>query len=112
MIHRRNEFRGAQHTLSKIENLKEGKVSIKTSCQIESLDNEKELKSITVKFDDGKTEKIPTDVILGFFGLIMKLGPIAEWGLNMDKKTIEVNSKILKQIKKEYLQLATSALTR
>ena len=45
------------------------------------LDNEKELKSITVKFDDGKTEKIPTDVILGFFGLIMKLGPIAEWGL-------------------------------
>ena len=49
--------------------------------------------SITIKFDDGKTEKIKTDTILSFFGLIMKLGPIAEWGLNMDKKTIEVNSE-------------------
>ena len=46
-----------------------------------SLDNEDKLKSITIKFDDGKTEKISTDIILGFFGLIMKLGPIAEWGL-------------------------------
>ena len=82
LIHRRNEFRGAQHTLSELRKLeKEGKVSIKTPCQIVSLDNEKELKSITIKFDDGKTEKIQTDVILGFFGLIMKLGPIAEWGL-------------------------------
>ena len=93
LIHRRNEFRGAQHTLSEIKKLeKEGKISIKTPCQIESLDNENALKSINIKFDDGKIEKISTDVILGFFGLIMKLGPIAEWGLNMDKKTIEVNS--------------------
>jgi len=94
LIHRRNEFRGAEHTLSKLKKLeKEGKVSIKTPCQIVSLDNENDLKSISIKFDNGKIEKIPTDVILGFFGLIMKLGPIAEWGLNMDKKTIEVNSK-------------------
>ena len=101
LIHRRNEFRGAQHTLSELRKLeKEGKVSIKTPCQIVSLDNEKELKSITVKFDDGKTEKIQTDVILGFFGLIMKLGPIAEWGLNMDKKTIEVNSENFETSKK------------
>ena len=47
-----------------------------------------------------KTEKIQTDVILGFFGLIMKLGPIAEWGLNMDKKTIEVNSENFETNKK------------
>ena len=94
LINRRNEFRGAEHTLSKLKKLeKEGKVSIKTPCQIVSLDNENDLKSISIKFDNGKIEKIPTDVILGFFGLIMKLGPIAEWGLNMDKKTIEVNSK-------------------
>ena len=94
LIHRRNEFRGAAHTLSELKKLeKEGKVSIKTPCQIVSLDNENNLKSISIKFDNGKIEKIPTDVILGFFGLIMKLGPIAEWGLNMDKKTIEVNSK-------------------
>ena len=94
LIHRRNEFRGAQHTLSEIRKLeKNGKLAIKTPCQIISLDNEKNLKSITIKFDDEKTEKIPTDFILSFFGLVMKLGPIAEWGLNMDKKTIEVNPK-------------------
>ena len=90
LIHRRNEFRGAQHTLSELRKLeKEGKVSIKTPCQITSLDNQEELKSITIKFDDGKIEKISTDIILGFFGLIMKLGPIAEWGLNMDKKLLK-----------------------
>ena len=37
-------------------------------------------------------EKVTTDCVLGFFGLIMKLGPIAEWGLNLDKKTIPVNT--------------------
>ena len=101
LIHRRNEFRGAQHTLSEIRKLeKEGKISIKTPCQIVSLESEKELKSITIKYDDGKTEKIPTDVILGFFGLIMKLGPIAEWGLNMDKKTIAVNPENFETNKK------------
>jgi thioredoxin reductase (NADPH) len=101
LIHRRSEFRGAQHTLSEIRKLeKEGKVSVKTPCQIESLENGKDLKSITIKYDDGKTEKVQTDVILGFFGLIMKLGPIAEWGLNMDKKTIEVNSENFETNKK------------
>ena len=101
LIHRRDEFRGAQHTLSEIRKLEqEGKVSIKTPCQLSSLDSDKELKSITIKYDNGKTEKIPTDVILGFFGLIMKLGPIAEWGLNMDKKTIEVNPENFQTNKK------------
>ena len=101
LIHRRNEFRGAQHTLSELKKLeKEGKVLIKTPCQIESLDNTKELKSITIKFDDGKIEVVQTDVLLGFFGLIMKLGPIVEWGLNMDKKTIEVNPENFETNKK------------
>ena len=101
LVHRRNEFRGAQHTLSKIRKLeKEGKVSIKTPCEIDSIDNENDLKSIYVKFDDGKKEKLPTDIILGFFGLIMKLGPIAEWGLNMSKKTIKVNPENFETNKK------------
>ena len=92
LIHRREEFRGAPHTLSEIKKLeKEGKISIKTPCQLESIEGDKNIKSITLKFDDGKTEKIKTDIVLSFFGLIMKLGPIAEWGLNMNKKTIEVN---------------------
>ena len=101
LIHRRNEFRGSEHTLSAIRKLEqEGKVSIKTPCQIHSIESDKELKSITIKYDDGKTEKISTDVILGFFGLIMKLGPIAEWGLNMNKKTIEVNPENFETNKK------------
>ncbi len=94
LIHRRNEFRGAPHTLAEIKKLeKDGKIFVKTPCQLETIEGDKNLKSITIKFDDGKTEKINTDVILSFFGLVMKLGPIAEWGLNMDKKTIKVNSE-------------------
>ncbi len=94
LIHRREGFRGAPHTLSEIKKLeKDGKISIKTPCQLESIEGETNIKSITLKFDDGKTEKIKTDIVLSFFGLIMKLGPIAEWGLNMSKKTIEVNSE-------------------
>ena len=101
LIHRRNEFRGAPHTLSEIKKLeKEGKVSLKTPCQLEAMEGDKNLKSITVKYDDGKIEKINTDVVLGFFGLIMKLGPISEWGLNMNKKTIQVNPENFETNKK------------
>ena len=101
LIHRRDEFRGAPHTLSEIKKLeKEGKISIKTPCQLASVEGNESIKSISIKFDDGKVEKINTDIILSFFGLVMKLGPIAEWGLNMDKKTIEVNSQNFETNKK------------
>ena len=101
LIHRRNEFRGAPHTLSEIKKFeKEGKISIKTPCQLDSIEGDKDIKSLTIKYDDGKTEKIKTDTILSFFGLVMKLGPIAEWGLNMNKKTIEVNSENFETNKK------------
>ena len=84
--------------LKKLE--QEGKIFIKTPCQLESIEGDTNIKSITLKFDDGKTEKIPTDIMLGFFGLIMKLGPIAEWGLNINKKTIEVNPENFETNKK------------
>ena len=101
LIHRRNEFRGAPHTLSELKKLeKEGKVLIKTPCQLDAIEGEENIKSITLKFDDGKVEKINTDIVLSFFGLIMKLGPIAEWGLNMEKKTIQVNSENFQTNKK------------
>ena len=101
LIHRRNEFRGAPHTLSEIKKLEvEGKISIKTPCQLESIVGDKNIDSILIKFDDGRTEKIKTDIILSFFGLVMKLGPITEWGLNMNKKTIEVNSENFETNKK------------
>jgi len=101
LIHRRDEFRGASHTLNEIKKLeKTGKLIIKTKYQLSSIEGEKNIKSITVKNDEGKTVKIETDYILGFFGLIMKLGPIAEWGLNMDKKTILVNTENFETNKK------------
>ena len=55
---------------------------------------------VLIKEDNGKIEQVETNIILGFFGLIMKLGPIAEWGLNMNKKTIEVNSQNFETNKK------------
>ena len=59
LIHRRDEFRGAPHTLNEIRKLeKEGKISIKTPCQLDSIEGEKDIKSISIKFDDGKIEKI------------------------------------------------------
>ncbi len=102
LIHRRNEFRGAPHTLSEIKKMeKEDKIIIKTPCQLEAIEeHENKITSISVKYDDGKIERIKTDIILSFFGLIMKLGPIAEWGLNMNKKTIDVNPENFETNKK------------
>ena len=101
LIHRRDEFRGAPHTLSEIKKLEQdGKISIKTPCQLVSIEGNENIESITIKYDNEKTEKIKTDIILSFFGLIMKLGPIAEWGLNMEKKTIAVNPENFETNKK------------
>ena len=94
LIHRRHEFRGAPHTLSELEKLKkEGKISIKTPYQIHSISNKEKLESIILKDEEGNTENLEVDIILGFFGLIMQLGPISEWGLNLTKKTIDVNTE-------------------
>ena len=94
LVHRREEFRGAEHSASIARQLeKEGKLKIKTPFQIASIEGDDKIESITIKKDDGAAEKIPTDCILGFFGLLMKLGPIADWGLNLNNKTIPVNTE-------------------
>jgi len=94
LVHRRNEFRGAEHSAQIVRKLeKEGKIKIKTPFQIQSIEGQDKIAAIIIKSDDGKTENIATDCVLGFFGLIMKLGPIVEWGLNLDKKTIPVNTE-------------------
>ena len=98
LIHRREEFRGAPHTLNQIK--KEGKVDIRTKFQISSISGKNNIESINIKNDDGKETEVKTDYILSFFGLIMKLGPITEWGLNMDKKTIKVNTENFETNKK------------
>ena len=94
LVHRRHEFRGAEHSgkiARKLE--KEGKLKIKTPFQISSIEGQDKVGAITIKSEDGKIEKITTDYVLGFFGLVMKLGPITEWGLNLEKKHIPVNTE-------------------
>jgi thioredoxin reductase (NADPH) len=94
LVHRRNEFRGVGHSTEIVRKLeKEGKLKIKTPFQINSIEGQNKVNAINIKNDDGKIEKITTDFVLGFFGLIMKLGPIAEWGLNLEKKSIPVNTE-------------------
>jgi thioredoxin reductase (NADPH) len=94
LIHRRIEFRGAAHTLSEIKQKeKEGKIIIKTPYNLKSIEGEKTMTGIEIEHENGKLEKIKSDYILSFFGLIMKLGPIADWGLNIDKKLIPVNTE-------------------
>jgi len=94
LVHRREEFRGAPHSSETVKKLeKENKIKIKTPFEIDSIEGEKKIKAITIKNPSGVKEKIETDYVLGFFGLIMQLGPIAEWGLNLDKKTIPVNTE-------------------
>tara|TARA_Y100000590_G_scaffold437960_1_gene560213 strand:+ start:387 stop:1409 length:1023 start_codon:yes stop_codon:yes gene_type:complete len=101
LVHRRNEFRGAGHSIEIVKKLeKEGKLKLKTPFQINSINGENKIESITVKNEAGKIEEIKTDYVLGFFGLIMKLGPIAEWGLNVEKKTIPVNTENFQTNKK------------
>jgi len=94
IVHRRSEFRGAEHSAQTVKKLeKEGKLKIKIPFQINSIEGKDKITAITIKNEDGKVEEIKTDCVLGFFGLIMKLGPIAEWGLNLDKKHIPVNTE-------------------
>ena len=101
LIHRREEFRGAPHTLNEIRKLeKDGKLKIKTQFQLSGIEGDRNIKSITIKDESEKTTKIETDYILSFFGLVMQLGPIADWGLNMNKKTINVNTENFQTNKK------------
>ena len=94
LVHRRDEFRGMQASIDKVNQLKEeGKIEVYTKYQLDSVKGSEKIENINIKHDDNSMKEIKTDYVLGFFGLIMKLGPIAEWGLNLDKKTIPVNTE-------------------
>ena len=94
LVHRRDDFRGMQASIDKANQLKEeGKIEIYTKYQLDSVQGKEKVESINIKHDDKSIKEIKTDYVLGFFGLIMQLGPIAEWGLNLDKKTIPVNTE-------------------
>ena len=94
LIHRREEFRGAEATVNKIYELqKNGKINLFTKYQLKSVKGSGKIDCIEIQSEDQKVESVKTDYVLGFFGLIMQLGPIANWGLNLDKKTVEVDTE-------------------
>ncbi len=94
LIHRRDEFRGAQATVDKMHELKDAdKINLFTKYQMANAHGEQVLENIEIKHDNNEIKNLKTDYVLGFFGLIMQLGPIANWGLNLNKKTIEVDTE-------------------
>ena len=94
LIHRRDEFRGAQSTLDKVYELeKAGKIKLFTKYQLKSVKGNDQIDSIDIEHENKEIQNLKSDYVLGFFGLIMQLGPIANWGLNLNKKTIEVDTE-------------------
>ena len=94
LIHRRDEFRGAPASVQKIKELSEKNIiNLFTKYSIKDVKGNGTLEEIEIKSEEGKSKTIKADYVLGFFGLIMQLGPIAEWGLNLDKKVIPVNTE-------------------
>ena len=94
LIHRRDEFRAAQSTVDKAKELaKQGKINLLTKYQLKNITGSNNLESIEIEHEDKSVKNLKTDFALGFFGLIMQLGPIANWGLNLDKKTIPVDTE-------------------
>ena len=94
LIHRRDEFRGAEVSVQKVKELaKNGIIELHTQYQLNSVEGNGAINSINIKHEEGNIKTLKTNFVLGFFGLIMKLGPISNWGLNFDKKTIKVNTE-------------------
>jgi len=94
LIHRRDGFSGADSSVQKVKELNnQGKINLFTKYQIDSVLGDKNINSIKIKHDDGEVKEFKTDYVLGFFGLIMQLGPILDWGLSINKKTITVNTE-------------------
>ena len=94
LIHRRPDFRAAQHTVDIARKLeKEGKVEILTSYQPIDFQGNDSIEKVLIKNDDNEIKTLDVDSVLAFFGLKMELGPIANWGLNLDKKCIQVNTQ-------------------
>ena len=94
LVHRRDEFRGANATVDKVHELaKLGKINLYTKYQLSGVKGSNNLENIEIKHENKEVKSFKTDYVLGFFGLIMQLGPIANWGLNLDNKTIEVDTE-------------------
>jgi thioredoxin reductase (NADPH) len=93
LVHRNESFRGAPDSADKVVELaKEGKINLLLSANLTAIKGEGKVEAITITGKDKKIIDIEADYLIPLFGLSPKLGPIAEWGLNLDKNAIEVNT--------------------
>jgi thioredoxin reductase (NADPH) len=94
LIHRRNEFRGALDSVEKVGDLKAlGKINLITPAEVTALYGNKKLEGITITKADEKI-LLDTDYFIPLFGLSPKLGPIANWGLEIEKNAIRVDNTL------------------
>jgi thioredoxin reductase (NADPH) len=101
LIHRRDEFRGVPASVQKIKELSEKNIiNLFTKYSIKDVKGNGSLEEVEIKSEEGESKILKADYVLGFFGLIMQLGPIVEWGLNLDKKVIPVNTENFETNKK------------
>ena len=94
LIHRRTEFRGAIDSVEKIQFLKnKNKIKLYAPAQVSKLEGKNSLEVICIMHRE-QEKKIEIDYFIPLFGLTPKLGPIADWGLEIEKNAIKVNNSI------------------
>ena len=95
LVHRRDAFRGAQHTEELMRNLiKENKVNLLTPYLIDSIIGDKKVTQVSLKnFENNEIEMHEADELIFLFGLNKKLGPILEWEIDLNGKKISVNTE-------------------
>ena len=95
LVHRRDAFRGAQHTEELMRNLvKENKVNLLTPYLIDSIAGDKKVTQVSLKnFESNEIEIHEADELIFLFGLNKKLGPILDWEIDLNGKKISVNTE-------------------
>lgn len=94
LVHRRNEFRGALDSVEKVQELKNaGKIKLITPAEIVKLEGADKLEAVRVKRGE-ETTRVEVDAFVALFGLSPKLGPIADWGLEIEKNAIKVDNSL------------------
>ncbi len=94
LVHRRAEFRGAPATAARMKELVDaGKMHFHEGTATELRVDGDRLTGLTIQTADGRNPTLPAEHVLAFFGLHPKLGPIAEWGLELEKKALKVDTE-------------------